>query len=664
MADPTPDLSLDDHIAHQTTSLIRLLESIAFPYDISSQDIQAALTTHYLQPDPVSSGGAGATGQDPRANPAFKFVDWLIHNVSAESNWSGYQDRPPSPLGPQLSKSLSDIEQDDEDQSHGNVASEDLERECSQLQNTLLSLEKELADLKVLETHVTDTNKALDADLHHSSVQLDATASQLAETARASLLEYMAPGPSQDQTMDVDTDRDQAVLSSLSSSSSSSPSSSTKRFLYQCQKELLQIQRLDLEYLKTIDQLFQQILHHVSLTMDSSASTSAGGISLSHLDQLLKRDPAQDQELVRLCTTYRSTKMSHIRAMVQLKCIEEELQHMKELDAKYQALEEEEEMADQDTTADHTLYKSTSLRNHQIQQTRQQEIELISVQRETARLEEEMGQLLSDPVPTSTLQPATERGGGGGLSSSRGSSTRSLNGRTSLSHHEHYHSMETDTHEGALVDICERIARNDIELRFLSAAHRDYIRDQEQAIKDLEGLVDQLAEYYSLGVTVEQTLTLEKDAVQTQKSLLEAVIQECQGIRDSSRRLHELGKRVGPTTEGDNKMEGEEEEEEEETSGTRQGIELLEQLKQHDHLTMQTRQERQTLQENVRQMASVKDHFKRELLYRYSGTEEIHWTPKEVHEMKKTLVKQTQDLQQEYVDLSDRTKSIHVHGSV
>jgi hypothetical protein len=384
------------------------------------------------------------------------------------------------------------------------------------------------------------------------------------------------------------------------------------------------------------------------------------------LDQLLKRNPAQDQELVRLCTTYRSTKMSHIRAMAQLKCIEEELQHMKELDATYQALEEEEEMADQDTTADHTLYnKSASLRNQQMQQTRQQEIELISVQRETARLEEEMGQLLSDPVPTSTLQPVTERGGGGGgLSSSRGSSTRSLNGKASQSHHHehHHHSMETDTHEGALVDICERIARNDIELRFLSAAHRDYIRDQEQAIKDLDGLVDQLAEYYSLGVTVEQTLTLEKDAVQTQKSLLEAVIQECQEIRDSSRRLHELGKRVGPTTEGDNKMEGEEGEEE--TSGTRQGIELFEQLKQHDHLTMQTRQERKTLQENVRQMASVKDHFKRELLYRYSGTEEIHWTPKEVHEMKKTLVRQTQDLQQEYVDLSDRTKSIHVHGSV
>ncbi|KAF9983204.1 hypothetical protein BGZ65_002072, partial [Modicella reniformis] len=357
MADLIPDpppSSLDDHIGVQATRLICLLESINYPHEISPQDLFAAVAAHYLR---HQQDGA-SVGDQP--NLTAKFLDWLVDNVSAESNWPGYQQHQ------HLTEDHPDVPQDDMGDSESDRVLEDLDLEFSQLQNTLSSLEKELADLKTLETHVTDANKILDMDIHNSSLQLDATASKLVETAQIALSEYTAAlhhPPQGHDSMDMDTDRDRDQASLLSSS---------KRFLYQCPEELLQIQKLDTEYLKAIDLHFQQTVNHIDLATNDSST----GPLLSHLEWLLKRDPVQDQELVRLCSTYRATKMSHIRAMAQLKCLEEELGYMKELDTKHQL--SEEIITDQDMTGDNNMYSIASSRNQQIQQTRQQEIELIS----------------------------------------------------------------------------------------------------------------------------------------------------------------------------------------------------------------------------------------------------------------------------------------------
>jgi len=435
--------------------------------------------------------------------------------------------------------------------------------------------------------------------------------------------------------MDVDTDRNHSLPLS-------------KRFLYQCQKELLEIQTLDMKYLRTTDQLLQKIQSHTGQTSIDLST----GLPFPQLDQLLKRDPEQDQELVRLCSTYRATKMSHIRAMARLKCLEEELQYMKDLDNSHQELEERSHMAEataQDVTTDYdVMYNSSNSRSQQMQQTRQQEIELISVQRETARLAEEMEQLLSDPSSSieQSMGRRSGRGSHGGLNTSRGSALSST-GEGSISNE---HMTEPGTNDGALVDICERIARNDIELRFLSAAHRDYIREKEQAIKDLDVIVNQVLEYYSLGITVEQTLALEKGTVQLQKGLLEAAIQECREIKGQSRRLHQLGENVEPMSRIPGNAEG--------MLSTPGNAEMIEQLKKQDALTAQLHQEGEQMQENIQQLAVAKDQLMYELLHRYSNTEKIHFTPKVVHELKGDLVNRAQDLQQNYADLSDQAKEI------
>ncbi|KAK3821234.1 MAG: hypothetical protein J3Q66DRAFT_149217 [Benniella sp.] len=615
-----PPSSPNEHVAHQTAGLIRLLEAINYPHEISPQDVHTAITKHYLH----QQHGAVSL-EDLQASPTSKFLDWLIDNVSAESNWPGYT----PPQEAQLPNNLLDVEQDD---------MRVLNQEYNHLQGTLSSLEKELADLQALETHITDASKLLDVDIHNTSVQFDATASRLAETARTTLSEYIAPEHHRSQgleSMDVDRDRNHSWPLS-------------KRFLYQCQKELLEIQTLDMKYLHTTDQLLQKIQSPTGQTsMDFST-----GPPFSQLDQLLKRDPEQDQELVRLCSTYRATKMSHIRAMARLKCLEEELQYMKDLDNSHRELEERSDMAEataQDVTAnDDVMYESFSSRSQQIQQTRQQEIELISVQRETARLAEEMEQLLSDPL--SSIEQSMGRTSGrsrhGGLNTSRGSAV-SLTGEGSISNE---HMTEPGTNDGVLVDICERIARNDIELRFLSAAHRDSIREKEQAVKDLDAIVNQILEYYSLGITVEQTLALEKGTVQLQKGLLEAAIQECREIKGQSRRLHQLGESVEPMTRIPGNLEG--------MLSMPGNSEMIEQLKKQDTLSAQLHQEGEQMQENIQQLAIAKDQLRYELLHRYSNTEKIHFTPKVVHELKGDLVNRAQCLQQNYADLSDQAKEI------
>ncbi|KAF9115619.1 hypothetical protein BGX27_007198 [Mortierella sp. AM989] len=615
---------VEDFAALQTSKLIQLLESIDYPHEISEEAIRSTLTSHYRGDNATVNTSTFLDDRSSSSSPIAEFLDWLIKNISAETNWQGYPLNQGGPL--QLSDDFAYFKVGGDNNSEvKDITDQDLDREHQQLQNTLASLEKELSDLNALEAHATDANRLLDMDIHDASVHLDATASKLSETAQTVLSAYL---PSSNLDMEVDADMDRMQRRGVEVEWKQDQPSS-KRFIYQCQEELFQIQQLDATYLEDMEGLYRQIQDAVKLAWNdnppNNTSSPVSTPAISHLDQLLKRNPSQEQELVRLCSTYRATKMSHIRVMAQLKCLEEELQYMKELEMKYE--DNNGGLDEQDITDDHSMYTIASARSQQIQKTRQQEIELISVQRETVRLTEEMDQLLSNPASQEDGQ---------NLSSLAASANN--DGATG----------------GVLVDICERIARSDIELRFLSAAHRDYIREQGHALKELDSIVDKLLEYYCLGVTMEQTLGVEKDIMQKQKDTLWAAVEELREYNEKSRRLH----RSMDALNSDSQKTRESNDIFGRVSRNGSQDELMDAFKRNTNLAIEIQHERQILQDNLQQMFNVREMLDRQLLHRHSSTDHVQFVPKNVQISKDDLVNHTRRLQQEYAALNDQVQQL------
>ncbi|KAF9576145.1 hypothetical protein EC968_010268 [Mortierella alpina] len=635
-----PTSSLEDHVTQQSTKLIHLLESIHYPHPIAPQEVHATLYQQYSTQHEQSAAGTATTD-----TAATKFLEWLLDNVSAETNWPEY--RPPlSSLALIGDDTEGDGQNTTEDHDDGNDALLALDQEHWQLQKTLSALEQELADLKILEAHAIDTNKVLDLDIHDTSVKLDATVLKIEETARTVFSEYFAPthstssaGSHEDlnahigrTSMTIDRNRDG---SHLTSSSSTCPQ---KRFLYQCQDDLLRIQQLDKEFLANFDLLYNRLLDSIDLSSPNQGARTSPTTSsspTSHLEQILKRDPAREKELVRLCSTYRATKMSHIRAMAQLKCLEDELEYMKRLDAELEEDDIARDAEEEDRTQDYSIANTRTL---QIQKSRQQEIELISVQRETARLMEEMEQLLSDP--SSHVGVGHNNGGTSGPGA------------------------EIEAHQGVLVDICERIARSDIELRYLTVAHRDFIRQQEQVKRRLETMIDQILEYYCLGVVVEQVLCTEKNAIQHQKHVLWAAIEECQEHLQQSKRLSRVAAKVSAEREMNNR------------SGTSSHLripsdrdpqtQLWTLFKQNEHLKAERDKELGEMQQHITQLLNVREHMDSQLLHQHSSTNEVQFVPRNIHVLQNRVAERTADLQKEYSELSGqvqemiRSKTTHV----
>ncbi|KAF9193739.1 hypothetical protein BGZ49_003257 [Haplosporangium sp. Z 27] len=611
----------EDHVATQISKFIQLVRSIDYPHDISEEEIHSALSSHYSNNATPNNTSKTTTtffhDHSSSATPLAKFLDWLVNNVSAETNWPGYQTQRESLEN--FNDALHHDNFDDED-----TILLDLDREHQQLQDTLASLEKELSDLKELETLAIDNNRALDMDIHDTSVQFDATASKLSETAHIVLSEYQTPSSSD---MDVDIDMDRSQNGMTEEPRQENHHHPPKRFLYQCQEDLLQIQKLDIEYLENMEGLYQQILDVIDLPRDRTSRSSLGQApAISHLDRILKRNPEQDQELVRLCSTYRATKMSHIRVMAQLRCIEEELQYMKELEKRHED-SFNDPIGDQDLTGDYRMYTIASTRNQQIQETRQQEIELISVQRETLRLKEEMDQLLSDPSSAS-------QEGGQNLSASMNNNDGAAG--------------------GVLVDICELIARSDIELRFLSASHRDYIHEQENALKELDSIMDRLLEYYCLGVTMEQILGVEKNIIQEQKDTLWAAVEELQDFNKQSKRLHHS---MDTVIDGNQRSQQLKTRHDGLSQSTGRN-ELKEAFKRSTDLAIEAQEERQTLQENLSQMFNVREILEKQLLFRHSSTNQVQFVPKDIQMAKDEVINRTRQLQQDYAILNDQVQRL------
>ncbi|KAF9921928.1 hypothetical protein FBU30_008005 [Linnemannia zychae] len=577
---------LQEHIVERTNRFIQFLESVNYPHEFSPEDIYAQLADQY-----ALTTAPNVTSLNSESSPGMQFLDWLLDNVTVESNWLGYDSRIQEPID--LDRTGREL-----DEEEGEIALASLDQHCSQLQNTLASLEKELENLQILESQAIDTNRLLDMDIHDTSVKLDAMAAKLESTA-------------------------QNVSSGYLGRTQETRPNTSNIFIYQCEDDLEYIKQLDKAYVETTKLLYDQILRSIySLSTTNTAPTHS-------LSQLMKRNPQNDQEIVRLCSTYRATKMSHIRAVAQLKCLEEELRYMKSLENITQEKIQAEEAADNENkTGDYSLYTIASSKNLLIQKSRQQEMELISVQRETARLKDEMEQLLSDPEQTRIIEQTFRNHEG-----VEGSG---------------YDEDEDMARSGMLVDLCERIARCDIELPFLMAVHEDFMREHSQALKELDQIVDRLLEYYCLGAVVEQTLEREKKAIQSQKDLLWAAVSECQDLQIQSRQLHGINQHYQDQSQSSPGVDANP------VAVQRSDAdEIAQLLKRNIELRRDGNEERQKLQEHVQELANANDILNNQIIRQHSSTNQVQFVPRVVHDLKEDISRRVCHIQQEYIDLKN-----------
>ncbi|KAF9425423.1 hypothetical protein BGZ94_007540, partial [Podila epigama] len=479
---------IQDHAAHTVKKIATLVESMGYAPALTpnhQRDLEAALIQEYKAPpgetnerNPAftrsifrsSTATAAArvvNDSSETPSPVALFLDWLGENVTAQTNWPEFK---PSPT------SVMDALESDHDilaENHDLVL-KTLDREHAQLWNTLASLEQELTDLQSLEAESIDTGRTLDMDIHDASVEYDSTIQKLHDLAQEMYSKY-------DPTFLRD----------------GNPTGS-REFLYQCQRELEQLSEVDEQLLAQATSIQEYIM--INTTLDPSTSEpeqhqrrEPHTVSLFH--KLFQQNPAQDKELMRLCSIYRATKMSHIRAMAQLQSLEEQVRYMTELDTQLRLQEkenDEEESREGDLLTGDAMYTIASKKNRMIQQTRQHEIELITVHREKSRLTDELEQLLSEPSGQRVYVQGAEE--------------------------------ELDpTRRGVLVDICERIARTDIELQYLAAAHQDHVQAQESALQTMHAIVNHLIEYYSHCLVVEKALRREQDRIREHKDILWAL---------------------------------------------------------------------------------------------------------------------------------------------
>ncbi|KAG0362640.1 hypothetical protein BG005_004757 [Podila minutissima] len=612
--------SIQSYVTHKAKQLVHLAESLGYPHSLSAEHIPAIRTslqneyriTSQQQHAPASAlstsifrssvahrptlsqGDNGAV----ESSPAAAFLEWLLDNLTAETNWPGYEAHPTS---------LHNIMEVDFDRGQDDDQfMQTLDREHAQLQNTLASLEQELADLQSLESETIDSARTLDMDVHDTSVEHDSTIEKLGELAHH-------------------------VYSKYDPSLHSNGTAGSPEFLYLCQRELEHIQLLDQQLVDLTRSIHDFIVTSVELDSSTLSTSQHQKQHQQHkqtpqhllFEQLLKQNSAHDKELVRLCSVYRATKMSHIRAMAQLQSLEEQVRYMAAIDAQLtlqQQQEEEQAAREGDTTGDH-MYTIATAKNKVIQQTRQQEIELISVQREKARLMDELEQLLSEPDGQRVVVVECQ-------------------------------DMDNEidpTRRGVLVDICERISRTDIELQYLTVAHQDHVEKQETALKDLQRTVDQMVEYYGHSQIVEQALAQEQGQIRQHKDVLWALIQELESRssahEDPSQKKKKRLDQTLPTS----------------TACRAPTISvdfqaLFTTLQEHLELGTDIRKEKESLVEKVDQLMRSKSLLLHDVVHQHSTTNQVCFEPAEIHQAKERLIQRVQDTQQEYTALESRVQ--------
>ncbi|GJJ75373.1 hypothetical protein EMPS_07731 [Entomortierella parvispora] len=648
-----------DHVARQSRKLIHLLQSMNCPQDMYSADeLERALLDQYQ----LEGENAHYLGEQRLASPSSQFLDWLLQNVNTTTNWPDHRKNDrlwDSREGEDMALENKDAGDDEESIFEEEMRS--LDQEHLQLQQTLAAMEKEMADLKALESYTRDQERALDLDLHDISIQFDAMLRTLEEGAQKSTAEFLPSTISGSGSVAGLNIFHHSQRGTQSSSSRSFPANqdTAKGYLYLQLETLQELQQMDKAFADQMDSYYDQIMSNIECRDTSSTTGHTAAFSslplASRFEQLLKRNPAEDKELVRLCSIYRATKMSHIRATAQLKCLEQELDFMQALYTQKEVGDAREQAAaDQDMTTEYVVSVANS--KMKLQRSKQQhELEMISVQREISRLEGEMEQVLSDPDPPAVRTP-TKR-------DPRIDLMGDVHGRDQ---DEGGEPRDEDERRGVLVDVCERIARTDLELRFVSAAHRDYIETQKRALLDLDQSLDRLLEYYCSGVLMEQILEKERDAMKTQKDLLWAAIQECQDHQRQSNKLRtELSRAQNGTQESlqssstFSPSRSTLDKDRMTLSQQRESDEFLGLVKRNEDIQERISDERWTMvHTHIGEVSSVVEDLNQRLLHQYSSTEEVQFVPREVYDAKRSLESRSIQLKQEYLALSKQIEKL------
>ncbi|KAF9977866.1 hypothetical protein BGZ73_004621 [Actinomortierella ambigua] len=498
---------------HRAQQLINLLASTGFP---NAAGIDAIAIEEHLQ--------AALHQPPPQGKAIEQFLDWILNNTSAATNWPGYERR-----DMQETLQLADYGNDrDYDDDQGSVADldqeyENLQIQHDQLQHTLDSLNEELEQLQLQESKSADAARTISMQTNDLSVRMDTTLATLEETAFRAF-------------HDSATWQDSATAGPVANS----PMISAQH-LYQCHEQIAKIQMLDEQFLAEMERMINdrldsdpfrdvrvafeqygesglQSADKMGAANPAAEITTDGPTSIFHL--LLASDQAMDQEMVELCKLYRYTKMNHLRTVATLKGLEKQVQVLQEVNNQLTEAVAHQKQEQQNPSSHHssastgssltdsltgkTAQTTAGAKVAALQQMRQSEVALISAQREASRLMEELDQTLSAPLP-----PSSHVGGG---------STSSLRGSTGY---------ENDNVLGELGDIgsnmtelYDRIARGDIELRFLEARYQDYVRSQKAHLAELDKAIDSLLDLYGCNQAVALMLSHEQTSIQHGKDML------------------------------------------------------------------------------------------------------------------------------------------------
>ncbi|KAG0233995.1 hypothetical protein BGW42_006976 [Actinomortierella wolfii] len=609
--------------------LIALLTATGFP---NAANLDAIAIEEHLH---------AALQHSPEDKAAQQFLDWILDNTSAATNWPAYE-------RPDLQETLL-IEENNSDQDD----LDDLDREY----------ETELHQLQLQDSEAADTVRSLSTETGDLSVRMDTMLASIEETAHKTIKD-----------------------SATSHGDLNSPTISSTEYLFQCHEQLTKIRALDEQFLGEMERMINDRLENDPFRVVQQAFQSheaehnegnttfpqdpdESSIAISSIfHSLLASDPAMDQEMVELCKLYRSTKMNHLRTVATLKGLEKEVEVLQKINTEWieavtrQTQDDQYQTSSSLRSSSNAEDKATSpelsassytlsgkgvqtiagAKAAALQQMRQNEIALISTQREASRLLEELEQTLSVSASTTTTTAAAPPSmGGSRLSSSAGSTgLGESNGGDEL--------VDITT---SMAEIYDKIARGEIELRFLEARYQDYIRSQKAHIVELEKAIDALMDLYGCNQAIALVLRQEQSLIQQTKDTLGSLVMYLGRIPATS---------TTSTTTSSQFLSGKGENPATTTPDLHRAKNLLadytEIHQRRAELTQQTKELAREIHSNVTGLSRVQQVLEHRLLYRHAATNSEHpqsFTSKQLRHAQEVLSTKSEELQDQ-VELATR----------
>ncbi|KAG0226720.1 hypothetical protein BGW41_004102 [Actinomortierella wolfii] len=624
--------------------LIALLTATGFP---NAANLDAIAIEEHLH---------AALQHSPQDKAAEQFLDWILDNTSAATNWPAYE-------RPDLQEALliEDNNSDQDDLDGLDREYESLQMQHDQLQLTLDNLTAELHQLQLQDSEAADAIRSLSTETSDLSVRMDTMLASIEETAHKTI-------------------KDSATWHG----DLNSPTTSTE-YLFQCHEQLTKIRALDEQFLGEMERMINDRLENDPFRVVQQAFQSheaehnegnttypqdpdESSIAVSSIfHSLLASDPAMDQEMVELCKLYRSTKMNHLRTVATLKGLEKEVEVLQKINAEWieavtrQTQDDQYQASSSLRSSSNAEDKATSpelsassyaltgkgvqtiagAKAAALQQMRQNEIALISTQREASRLLEELEQTLSVSAPTTTTTAVPPSMGGSRLSSSAGSTgLGESNGGDEL--------VDISTN---MTEIYDKIARGEIELRFLEARYHDYIRSQKAHIAELEKAIDALIDLYGCNQAIALVLRQEQSLIQQTKDTLGSLVMYLGRVPATSTTSTTTSSQF-PSGKGENPATT--------TPDQHRAKNLLadytEIHQRRAELTQQTKELAREIHSNVTGLSRVQQALEHRLLYRHAATNSEHpqsFTSKQLRHAQEVLSTKSEELQNQ-VELATR----------